>query len=157
MLSLKAFIERERISLEKFINNRRQELSGVKTSDFLDRYAILITMEVEDKQLLLEHEKYKGFKKSTDLYYKHPEDTNIPVQAHYHVVNARSGKEIYAVNMDGTAHHRVNKGFQVPAKQAAELRSLGVKIPDNNLLESIQFPLNESEARICHIYIILEG
>ncbi|WP_276976238.1 hypothetical protein, partial [Flavobacterium filum] len=124
--------------------NRNQELAGIKKSNYLNRYAIQIIVEGDPEQLLLEHEQYKAFKKSTDLYFKHPENPSIPVQAHYHIVANKSKEEIYAVNMDGTAHHRQNKGFQVPKKQADELRKLGVKIAEDNILESRQIELNES-------------
>jgi hypothetical protein len=148
MLSFKEFLNRlqkeEEKSLSETTVTRFQELAGLKESNLLNRYAIQIIIESDDKQLLLEHEQYKQFKKSTDLYFKHPENPSIPVQAHYHVVDSKSKQEIYAVNMDGTAHHKQNRGVQVPKKQAAELRGLGVAIPTNNILESRQLTLNES-------------
>ncbi len=49
--------------------------------------------------------------------------------------------------MDGTAHYRANKNFQVPKKQADELRKLGVAIPADNILESVQLELNENSGQ----------
>lgn len=45
---------------------------------------------------------------------------------------------------DGTAHHKSNRGYVVPKKEAEELRSLGVKIPNDNILESKLLAINES-------------
>ncbi len=94
--------------------------------------------------MLLEHEQYKEFKKSTDLYFKHPENQSIPVQSHYHVVDTKSKKEMYSVNTDDSAHHRANISYPVLKKQAEELRKLGVNIPSNNILRSKQLSLNKS-------------
>lgn len=96
--------------------------------------------------MLLEHEKYTQFKKTTNIYTYHPENPSIPVKAHCHVFPSNSKKELYAVNVDdGKAHHKSNSGHIVPRKEADELRSLGVNIPANNLLEARQLTLNESE------------
>lgn len=126
--------------------NRFQELAGLKESNiFKSKYAIQITIH-RPSSLLLEHEQYKQFKKTTNRYTKHPEDTSIPVKAHYHVYPSNSKKELYAVNIeDGKAHHKDNRGHQVPKKEADELRTLGVKIPCNNILESRQFTINEND------------
>lgn len=132
---LNEYFKKENNSLEQAKINRMQELSGIKESKLNSRYAIQIIIETDAVELLLEHENYKEFRKSNDLYYFHPEDRNIPVKAHYHVVDRKSKKEIYAVNLDGTAHHRKNKGFKVPNKHAEELASLGVSFKDNNILE----------------------
>ena len=40
--------------------------------------------------------------------------------------------------MDGTARHKKNRGYQVPSKEAEELRALGVNIPDDRIIENIQ-------------------
>lgn len=151
---LKEYLEKENNSLQEAVKNRMQELSGIKDSNFNSRYAIQIVIETDKKELLLEHEDYKEFRKSNDLYYYHPEDTKIPVKAHYHVVDRKSKKEIYAVNLDGTAHHRKNKGYEVPKKHAKELSSLGVTFKDNNILESQTIP--NSENTFYSFLIVLE-
>ncbi|MEI9954927.1 MAG: hypothetical protein WDM90_01105 [Ferruginibacter sp.] len=85
----------------------------------------------------MEHESIKRFQKSTNRYYFHPESTNPPVKGHYHVVPSKGNEEIYAVNLDGTAHHKINKGYQIPKKEAEELKRLGVNINDDRIIESI--------------------
>ena len=111
---------------------------------------------------LLEHQSIKNFKKTNNRYYYHPEETHPPVKAHYHVIPSKGNKEIYAVNMDGTSHHRVNQGYQIPKKEADELRALGVRIKPDNLIVHLEFLsgtekqlLNESLQRDC-ISILLE-
>ena len=159
MKSFKQFLEdleRKQAESQRLAEaNRMKELAGIQESNFQNRYAILITVETTNEQLLLEHEQYKKFKKGTDLYTKHPEQPHIPVMAHYHVVDGKTKKEIYAVNMDGTAHHRTNKGYKVPDKQAAELAKLGVNFKEGNILESIDFKLNESTGRSFYSYFII--
>ncbi|HLO70051.1 MAG TPA: hypothetical protein VK167_04230 [Flavipsychrobacter sp.] len=118
---------------------RFQELAGLRPVglDALETYLIEITFDFGES--LLEHNAIKNFKKSTNRYYYHPEETNPPVKAHYHVIPSKGNEEIYAINMDGTAHHRVNKGYQIPRKEADELRSLGVNINQDNIIEHIDF------------------
>ncbi|HZV13003.1 MAG TPA: hypothetical protein VFA55_07285 [Candidatus Kapabacteria bacterium] len=117
-----------------------KRIASVPDVDNLAAYAIeLIIAESADTGLLLEYEQYKKFKSSTNRYAVHPENPNIPVKRHYHVYPKNGKEEIYAVNVDGTAHHGENKGFQVPPKEADELRRLGVKIPSNNIIEQKRF------------------
>ena len=161
MISLKQFLEnlnnKEYKILEETRAKRFQELAGIKELTFFNRFAIQLIVDIEESHILLEHEQYKQFRKSTSLFSKHPENQNIPVKAHYHIVDSKSKKEIYAVNMDGTAHHRQNKGYQVSNKEAEELRSLGVAIPVNNIIESKQLVLNENELNNSFsFFIILE-
>ena len=118
---------------------RFQELAGIipigqKTTE---TYLIEITFDFGDS--LLEHNAIRNFKKTTNRYYYHPEETNPPVKAHYHVIPLKGNKEIYAVSMDGTFHHRVNQGYQIPKKEADELRRLGVDIKPDNIIEHLEF------------------
>ncbi len=126
----------------KALAQRNRELSGITANNRASRYCIQIIIQ-GDKELLLEHETYNKFSKTTNLWRKDPADANIPVQGHYHIYASNSKKEIYAVNMDGTAHHRKNKGFEVPKKEAVELRKLGVSIPPNRIIECVELLLNE--------------
>ena len=118
---------------------RFQELAGLRPTgqDAVATYLIEVTFDFGNS--LLEHKTIKNFRNSTNRYYYHPEQTNPPVKAHYHVIPAKVNEEIYAVNMDGTAHHRVNKGYQIPKKEADELRSLGVNLGTDNIIEHIDF------------------
>jgi hypothetical protein len=140
--------------------NRFKELAEIKESDlYKNQYAIqLLIDKPSDDQLILEHEQYSKFKKTTNLYAFHPENPSIPVKAHYHIYPSNSKKEVYAVNVDdGKAHHKKNRNFQVPKKEADELRALGVKIPTNNILESLQITLNESTSNdYLTIFLIID-
>jgi hypothetical protein len=124
---------------------RFHELAGLRPTgvDAPKTYLIEVTFDFGDS--LLEHNAIKNFKKSTNRYYYHPEETNPPVKAHYHVIPSKGKEEIYAVNMDGTAHHRVNKGYQIPRKEADELRSLGVNIKPDNIIEHLEFLEDEDK------------
>ncbi len=117
---------------------RFQELAGIRQTgiDAKETYLIEITFDFGNS--LLEHETIKNFKKTKNRYYFHPESINPPVKGHYHVIPTKGKQEIYAVNFDGTAHHKVNKGYQIPKKEADELISLGVDINDDRIIESIE-------------------
>jgi hypothetical protein len=118
---------------------RFQELAGLRPTGLDAPKTYLIEVTFDFGETLLEHNSIKNFKKSTNRYYYHPEETNPPVKAHYHVIPSKGKEEIYAVNMDGTAHHRVNKGYQIRRKEADELRSLGVHINSDNIIEHLEF------------------
>ena len=141
---LNSLLDLESKNLSNSMVIRNKELSGVAESNLQNRYLIKVTVE-SVSALLLEHEQYKKFKSSTNLYSKHPENPNIPVKGHYHVVDRKGKKEIYSVNMDGTAHHRTNKGYSVPKGEAEELAKMGVAFKDGNILENIDLKLNESQ------------
>jgi hypothetical protein len=60
--------------------------------------------------------------------------------------------------MDGTAHHRRNKGYEVPKKEADELRKFGVQIPANRIIECVDLIINEElENRSVSFVIVIEG
>ena len=112
---------------------RAQELAGIIESTLNNRYYIRITIEM-DSHLITEYNQYRQFKRTNNLFFKHSADLNIPVLTHFHIVDRKSKKELYAVNLDGTAHHRGNAGFQVPKKEAEELKKLGVNFKDTNYI-----------------------
>ena len=124
-------------SYQEFIQ-RFKRLSGIKTKK--NEYLIKIT--IESSSLILEHESLTKFKNSTNRYLYHTEKTNPPVRAHYHVYPSNGSNEIYAVNVDGTAHHKSNRGFVVPRKEAEEFKTLGVAIKDNRIIEYLEFVEN---------------
>lgn len=139
LITFQQFVDRlheGEISLSSFLKKiRNQELAGIKEIDpFRKVYAIQLSFEAP-KGLLLEAEKYRDFQSTNNRYLFHPQNTSIPVKAHYHIYPSNSKRELYAVNMDGTAHHKKNRGYQVTRKEADELRRLGVHIPSNNILE----------------------
>lgn len=118
----------------KFLK-RFYELIGEKGK--FEAYLIKITFsEGIVAESLNEHKVYQNFKNSTNRYTYHPEQKNPPVRAHYQVYPSNSKKELYSVcKVDGKAHHKKNRGYQIPKKEAEEFRSLGVPIPPNNILE----------------------
>jgi len=142
--SLKENEERKQADREV---TRFQELAGLVESDLTsETYAIRVTLQKPSNvNLLLEHESYKKFQKTNNRYSFHSENPNIPVKGHYHIYPSNSKKELYAVNIDGSAHHKRNRGYTVPSREADELRKLGVKIPSNNIVESKEFVFTESE------------
>mgnify|MGYP000916884522 CR=1 FL=1 len=146
LLTFNQFVEQLKIQKTEQERKRFQELAGISPSNFLNIYAIQITIHRPDG-MLIEHNQYTQFQKTTNRYTYHPENPSIPVKAHYHIYPSNSKKELYAVNVDdGTAHHKSNRGYVVPKKEAEELRSLGVKIPNDNILESKLFTINESNS-----------
>lgn len=127
----------------------------------LETKTYLIEIVFESSDIILEHEVIKNFKKSSNRYYYHAEEIHPPVKAHYHVIPLKGKKEIYAVNIDGTSHHKKNKGYEIPRKEADELRKLGVDIGLNNIIEHIKdlvdsekIMINESIAKDCVIIFI---
>lgn len=122
--------------LKRYVK-RFQELAGIKPTDEERKSTYYIQVTFDFNNALLEGEYYKFFQKTNNRYCFHPEDKNIPVKGHYHVVPSNSTKEIYAVNTDGTAHHKRNRGYQVPKKEANELRAMGVTIPPDNIIECV--------------------
>lgn len=137
-------------SLSEYIK-RMQKLAGIP-----EAYAVEIIFQPNNPDLIVEHKTFQKFKKGQNRYTYHPKDENIPVKAHYHIYPSNSKKEIYAVNVDGTAHHKSNRGFQVPKKEAAELKKLGVTIPNNRILENKEIFLNESTENLSSIFLMIK-
>jgi hypothetical protein len=131
--------EYEKNEFKKYVS-RLQVLSGIKPSsdEIIDKsYFIKVTFNFANS--LYEHETYTFFQKTNNRYTYHPASTNPPVEAHYHVYPAKGKKELYAVNMSGSAHHKKNRQYHVPNKEADELRYIGVQIPVTNIIESLDF------------------
>jgi len=123
------------LTFDEYVS-RIKQLMGIKTSQ--KTYLIKITILGSDS--LLEHECLTTFKNSTNKYLYHAEKSNPPVRAHYHIYPSNGKNEIYAVNVvDGTAHHKRNRGYIVPKKEADELKALGVAIKDNRIIEFLDF------------------
>jgi len=162
LITFQEFIDRLEKSQDdkkaEAVLKRFNELAGLTQSDiFANSYAIKITIE-KPTGFLLEHDQYTRFKGTTNRYTFHPENSDIPVQAHYHIVPLKSKKELYAVNVgDGKAHHKRNRGYVIPKKEANELRDLGVKIPPDNILESRKLSLSENiEENNLTLFIIID-
>jgi hypothetical protein len=138
-------------SFEEFLSRQKELMEIPKVK----RYAIELIIHSDTYDLITEYNQYKKFKRTQSKFTSHPEDKNIPVQKHYHIYPSNSKKEIYAVNMDGTAHHQKNKGYEIPRKEADELRSLGVKIAKDNILENKEISINENLESYISIFIII--
>jgi hypothetical protein len=68
------FFDREKSSSLVMEKKRMQELSGIIESTANKRYAIQVIIESDEHELLLEHDQYQQFRKSSDLFFKHPEN-----------------------------------------------------------------------------------
>lgn len=118
---------------------RMQVLAGIKPTDSDKKETYLIEVTFESENLLLEHISLKSFKGSTNKMLKHPAKTHPPVKGHYHVYPKNGKDELYAVNMDGTAHHQRHQGYEIPKNEAEELRALGVDIRPDRIIEFLEF------------------
>lgn len=126
-------MERYNEFIKKF--RRLAGINEIEPKEYIVKVTFFLGLVEEN---LNEHLVYKNFQNSTNRYTYHPEQTNPPVKAHYHIYPEKSKDELYAVNVvDGKAHHKKNRGHIVPKKEADELRSMGVKLPLNNILESL--------------------
>jgi hypothetical protein len=119
--------------------NRMQVLAGIKQTDSDKKETYLNKVTFESENLLLEHISLKSFKGSTNKMFKRPAKTHPPVKGHYHVYPKNGKDELYAVNMDGTAHHQRHQGYEIPKKEAEELRALGVDIRSDRIIEFLEF------------------
>lgn len=124
---------------------RIQVLSGIKPTNVDNKETYLIKITFESDSLLLEHKSLKSFKGSTNKMLKHPSSTHPPVKGHYHVYPKNGKDEIYAVNLDGTAHHQRHQGYEIPRKEAEELRALGVDIRPDRIIEYLE--ISEDDQR----------
>jgi hypothetical protein len=96
---------------------------------------------------LFEHEVYKPIPGTQNSYRSDPSNTNTMTLRHSHVYAKPKGrgKELYAVNFDGSGHDGFS-GTAIPARHADFFRSLGYSIPDTNILESLDLDVLEEEA-----------
>jgi hypothetical protein len=94
---------------------------------------------VELEQDLLEHEVYKDIPKTNSSYRTDAANTNKQTQQHVHVYAKPkgSGKEMYALNQDGSGHDG-SSGIKIPKKHADYFRSQGYDVKDGSILECIE-------------------
>ena len=114
---------------------RMQKLSGITKKNIVVKETYLIQITFDRESEIFEHISLKNFKGSTRKMLYHPAKTHPPVKGHYHVYSNNSKDEIYAVNMDGTAHHQKHQGYEIPRKEAEELRARGVTIKADRIIE----------------------
>ena len=127
---------------------RMQILAGIRKKDVVVKETYLIQITFDSDCEIFEHISLKNFKGSTRKMLHHPAQTHPPVKGHYHVYSKNSKDEIYAVNMDGTAHHQKHRGFEIPRKEAEELMVLGVNIGPDRIIEYLDISENDQRQLI---------
>jgi len=90
------------------------------------------------QNFLLEYEVYRPIPGTKNFYRQDSANTNTLTQKHCHVYVKPDGKgkQLYAVNFDGSGHDG-SSGYQMPHSHGVYLRGMGYSIPDTNILESI--------------------
>jgi hypothetical protein len=109
---------------------------------------------VEKLTLALEHEVYKRIPGTSNSYRQDAANTNTKAQVHSHVYAKLKGggKELYAVNVDGSGHDG-SSGKTIPGSHADFLRSKGYNIKPTNALESIGSEQLDSDT---YVLLLLE-
>ena len=103
--------------------------------------------EQKAKQLLAEWSCFSLIPGTKNSYTEHPASTSTLTQKHAHVYAKPQGggKQLYAVNLDGSGHDG-SEGSRISEKHAAYFRDLGYKVPENNILETVSLDvLNSSQ------------
>ena len=102
------------------------------------------------KKLLQEHNCYKLIPGTRNSFREDPMDTSTLTDRHSHVYAKPDGggKQIYAVNFDGSGHDG-SSGKEIPQTHADYFRSKGYTIPLTNIIECITMDqLNGSSHQI---------
>ena len=82
--------------------------------------------------LILEYKTYKEIPGTTKTYRIDPANTNTQTQKHIHVYF--DGKQLYAMNVDGTPHD--GSKYRLSKSDMRFLASLGFKVPENGILDA---------------------
>ena len=108
---------------------------------FYDRIA-----EEKANQFLNEWNCFSLIPGTKNSYTEHPANTSTLTQKHAHVYAKPKGggKQLYAVNLDGTGHDG-SSGTLLSDKHAAYFRSLGYTLPENNILETVSLSQLDSD------------
>lgn len=90
----------------------------------------------DSSDLLLEYECYRLIPGTNNSYREDPANTSTLTQKHAHVYAKQKGKgrQLYAVNMDGSGHDG-SSTVEIPGDHADHFRRCGYSIPDTNILE----------------------
>lgn len=93
----------------------------------------------DNKQILLEFAQYKPIPGTKKSYRIDKQSTFTHVQKHAHVFEKPNGegKELYAVNMDGSGHD--GSKYPMTPHEINFFKDLGFNIPDDGLIESVSF------------------
>ncbi|MCC5842562.1 MAG: hypothetical protein JJT96_20765 [Opitutales bacterium] len=90
------------------------------------------------EKLLLDWNCYQLIPGTRNSYRVDAANTSTMTKKHAAVYSKANGKgkELYAVNIDGTGHDG-SFGFKMPKKHAEYFRSINFDIPDSGIIESI--------------------
>ena len=104
---------------------------------FKEFYYRRLLCESADR-LLLEFEVYRPIPGTKNSYRQDSANTNTLTQQHSHVFAKPrgGGKQLYAVNFDGSGHDG-SSGTRISDVHADYFRSQGYSIPTDNILESL--------------------
>ena len=118
--------------------------------NFKDFFYAAIGKRPSPLKLLQEVNCYKMIPTTNNSYREDPTRTATLTMTHSHVFAAPNGKgkQLYAVNIDGSGHDG-SSGIAISPAHATYFRSLGYLIPPDNILETIDISMvNKSEYRI---------
>ncbi len=104
---------------------------------------------------LFEYETYKLIPGTNNSYRQDAGNTNTQTIKHSHTYAKPKGggAELYSVNIDGSGHDG-SSGKLIPSSHADHFRSLGYKINQNNILESLE--LGEMDESTYTLILFLE-
>lgn len=131
--------------LDKLINNRlsRKDLSDLYFDVYNSYYVVdsIIIPDICEKSfpslgnMVLEFKQYKNIPGTTKTYRIDSANTNTQTQKHIHVYF--DGKQIYAINADGSPHD--GSKYRISKIDQKFLASQGFKVPENGILELYVF------------------
>jgi len=135
---------------KKNLNIIREELTESNESQKDD-----VLNEAAQAISLLEYQVYKRIPKTSNYYRLDNGKINKSTLKHAAVYanSEGKGKELYAVNIDGSGHDG-SSGKEIPKRHADHFRNIGFTIADNNILENLY--LNSDELFEYEIKILLD-
>lgn len=103
---------------------------------------------LESKQSILLEEKFEKVPGSQITARYDAPNTNTKTHGHHHFL--LKGNELYAVNNNGMAHHKVNRGITIDKSVADYLLTKGVPVPNNRILEFLEI----EPKKIYRVYLL---
>jgi|GEM_PF-4137684 len=86
-------------------------------------------------EIILEYKQYKNIPGTTKTYRIDAANTNTMTQKHIHVFY--DGKQLYAINVDGTSHD--GSKYILSKKDQSFLKDMGFTVPKDGILEKYSF------------------
>ena len=111
----------------------------MKVKSFIEFINDLDASRALERIELFEHHTYKAIPGTKNSYRQDAENTNTKTIQHSHVYAKPhgGGKELYAVNYNGTGHDG-SSGIVIPLNHAVFFRNKGYQIADTNVLECLE-------------------